>query len=365
MATRIQAAMDTANDTSANSSCGAISQSTTPPDGANYGINDGFYWEIGDENGIITDSASGLRAAGSVQPAGSSSTYYDRNSLLAVASASKWLYGSYVAETKANTSNWTFPAAYIPFLNFTSGYENMSDDSCSSAATVGDCLSTPNGLGISGAPDNGSQTAGDAGKFFYNSGHLEVFEGSDPAIFNSPPFTNGGSKTDDELASDVQTALANHGVNMSLMYASPNLAGGVVTTPADYAAFLQGLIRTNNPLNMRHFLKPTASDSYAVCTNPQTCASAVSSPLDHLQSWHYSITHWIEDDPTTGDGSYSSPGKFGFYPWVDSTFTYYGIVAREDPSDAAIGQPQTAPFYMSDQCGAAIRTAFMLGVKQP
>ena len=71
----------------------------------------------------------------------------------------------------------------------------------------------------------------------------------------------------------------------------------------------------------------------------------------------------LEDDPDTGDGAYSSPGKAGFYPWIDSTKTYYGMVARYDTNST--GTATTAPFYMSVVCGEAIRKAFTTGVVQP
>jgi hypothetical protein len=79
-------------------------------------------------------------------------------------------------------------------------------------------------------------------------------------------------------------------------------------------------------------------------------------------AWHYSYGHWVEDEPGTGDGAFSSPGKFGFYPWIDASKTYYGIVAREDLTPG--GTIQTAPYYQSALCGRAIRKALLTGVAQ-
>ena len=36
-----------------------------------------------------------------------------------------------------------------------------------------------------------------------------------------------------------------------------------------------------------------------------------------------------------GDGAFSSPGLFGFYPWIDAGKTYYGVLARYDPTGAS------------------------------
>ena len=68
------------------------------------------------------------------------------------------------------------------------------------------------------------------------------------------------------------------------------------------------------------------------------------------RSWHYSLGHWVEDDPAVGDGAFSSPGAFWFYPWIDQSKTYYGIVARKDHAGSAVD---------SVNCGREIRKAWM------
>ena len=40
-----------------------------------------------------------------------------------------------------------------------------------------------------------------------------------------------------------------------------------------------------------------ALGTHAVCTNPATCANAEFAPSPPGESWHYSIGHWVEDDP--------------------------------------------------------------------
>jgi hypothetical protein len=61
-----------------------------------------------------------------------------------------------------------------------------------------------------------------------------------------------------------------------------------------------------------------------------------------------------------GDGAFSSPGAFGFYPRIDASKTYYGILARETPTTPAPG----SAYYNSVQCGRMIRKAFMTGQPQ-
>ncbi len=360
---KIYAAQQTALNTSPSSSCGAIDQNKT-------GSDNGFYWEIGNAAGIISDTSMNLSASGSVQPAGTSGQNYTRTTSMLVESATKWVYASYLAETKAafNGTNWTMPSRYVPFLHFTSGYVNMADN-CNyiDTPTVQNCLDASNG----GNPPvkNGTRSGADVGLFDYDSGHMEVLEaGADPSLNG---YMTGGDNNVVALANEVTSALNGKNVTMNLTFATPITAGGIVTTPGDYALFLQGLIKSDTPLVMRYFLNPTASDPYAVCTNPYdtTCVDskgnplAVYAPLPGNVSWHYGLGHWIEDDPATGDGAYSSPGKGGFYPWIDSTRTYYGMVARYDT--ASTGTGTTAPFYLSVVCGEAIRKAFTTGVIQP
>ncbi len=88
-----------------------------------------------------------------------------------------------------------------------------------------------------------------------------------------------------------------------------------------------------------------------VCTLPQSCpGQALRSPV--RAAWHYSYAHWVEDAPG-GDGAFSSPGAFGFYPWIDSSKTYYGIVSR-----AGRARDGEGAGYASALCGHEIRRAF-------
>ncbi|MFX8824817.1 hypothetical protein ABTM64_19845, partial [Acinetobacter baumannii] len=83
------------------------------------------------------------------------------------------------------------------------------------------------------------------------------------------------------IANEIMSAFSAKGVAVNLSFDTPILAGGAQTTPGDYASFLQGMLRSNNPLVMRSLLRPTASDPYAVCTNPydKTCTTAAFSPV--------------------------------------------------------------------------------------
>jgi CubicO group peptidase (beta-lactamase class C family) len=153
-----------------------------------------------------------------------------------------------------------------------------------------------------------------------------------------------GAMDNAALAAELRAQL---GADIALGYTQPQLAGGVFTTPAAYAVFLRKLL--NRQLHMAGLL-----GSNPVCTNPLTCSAAVYTPIPMTESWHYALGHWVEDDPQVGDGAFSSPGAFGFYPWVDASKTYYGVVARQVLNG----------YLASANCGRLVRKAWLTGSTQ-
>jgi hypothetical protein len=95
--------------------------------------------------------------------------------------------------------------------------------------------------------------------------------------------------------------------------------------------------------------------THPVCTDPATCPKAKSSPAPLGEQWHHAIGHWVEDDPKVGDGSFSSAGKFGFYPWIDHDELYYGILPRRGQGDSE------RDGVRSTDCGRDIRKAWLNG----
>ena len=261
-----------------------------------------FYWSVGD--------ASGKQGDGSVGAAPPTAT-----TIMSIASASKLVYGAYVAEQRAGV----LTDGDVKFLTFTSGYTDFT--SCQPSDTVATCEA---------AGANGTYESANDGKFYYGGGHMEKHA-----------FDNGLAGADDAaLAGAVNTALGT-----SFAYSQPQPAGGIYTNADTYGTFLQRIVA--GQLRIGALL-----GTHPVCTNPHTCASAVYTPIP-AESDHYSIGHWVEDDPAAGDGAFSSPGAFGFYPWVDSGRTWWGIVARmARNSDEQEG-------VASMKCGRRIRAAWL------
>lgn len=275
-----------------------------------------FYWEVG--------NATQALASGSVNATGNATTY-TASTVMPIASASKWLYGAYVAERRGGA----LTAQDIEFLTFRSGYTSF--------AAIGDCFAGDTVAACVTRGDNDVQTAAHVGKFFYNGGHMQKH-----ASLAAPGMALGdmGSAA---LATELRRVLGNE---INLSFSQPQPAGGVRTSAGDYALFLRKLLRQELQLS-------PLLGAHKVCTNPATCADALSTPMTNGLDWHYSLGHWVEDDPDASDGAFSSAGAFGFYPWVDAGKAWYGIVARSDTAGSG---------NESADCGALIRAAWVSGV---
>lgn len=268
-----------------------------------------FHWSIGNASGALAEGRIGTNAP-------------TAQTVMPIASASKLVYGAYVAELRAGQ----LTAADVSLLNFTSGYTEF--DLCLANQTVAECQSYQGAL-----IKNGSLVPAHVGKFTYSGGHMQKHA------------------VDIGLGPDANAALAAHvaqglGGVFSFTYAQPQLAGGVQTSAAEYGKLLQRIV--GGQLRMRELL-----GLHAVCTNPATCPTAVSTPVPSTESWHYSIGHWVEDDPVVGDGAFSSAGAFGFYPWISADKQWWGVLARYD--SAGSGEDSVA-------CGRRIRAAWLSGV---
>jgi hypothetical protein len=282
-------------------------QATAEHSAACTGIGD-FYWEIGDAHGVRGSGSIGHR--------------YDAHKSLHIASASKWMFGSYVAQ---RVPEHIEPGSDIlRALEMQSGYVSLKFASCIFAATVGDCQTKR---------ENSMKTDSAIGKFWYNGGH-------DQKLAVDLGLGNLNRK---QFAEELKKEL---GSDLELEAGSPQPAGGLMTTPDSYARFLRKIM--SGDLRMHDFL-----GRYPVCTLPGTCAQAIESPVP--LAWHYSLNHWIEDDPQ-GDGAYSSPGAFGFYPWISGDRQWYGILARQSAQQKA--------YQSSVLCGQKLRKAWITGASQ-
>lgn len=288
-ATRIAAARQTA---AANAHCTAVSP---------------FYYELGDRNGAIITGSIGATYAATTQ--------------MNIASASKWLFGAYVAEVRGGVLSADDTRA----THMLAGYASMGSI-CGAASTVASCFAFGG---------NDTYTPAKLDRYNYDSGHFQKW-GVDNGM---------AAMTGTDVAAAYQATLG-----VTTTFNGPLLAGGAIMSAADYAVFLRRML--NSQLRIASLL-----GDQKTCTQPgAACPTADVSPIT-VEAWNYSVGHWVEDDPAAGDGAFSSAGAFGFYPWIDASKTYYGILAREDMTVGNNG-------YDSAQCGRLIRKAYVTGTAQ-
>jgi hypothetical protein len=271
-----------------------------------------FYWEVGGRDSRLVSGS---------ELAPGSTVAVKSNFPMSIASASKWIYGSYVAQLRGGQLSDTDRR----FLTLRSGYVSLR--SCQPTQTIDSCLATDG---------NGTYTPEFDGRFLYDGGHMQAHAS----------LIGLGGKTNTTLATAIRGQI---GTDVALSFSQPQVAGGAIMSPDAYALLLRKMLK--GQLKIAALL-----GSGAVCTNASTCGldRAVFAPLPATESWHYGAGHWVEDDPVMGDGAFSSPGAFGFYPWIDRSKSYYGVVARMAQNGA----------WPSVQCGRLIRKAWLSGVAQ-
>lgn len=291
---RVTAATETANT---NPACGLGE------------LPEGFYWEIGDRDGA--------KASGSV--VGNNTP--KPTQVITIASASKWIYSTYVLQKVGSVRD-----SDLPFLNFTSGYLSPpgADASCERGETVSQCA----------AKVSKNLTAID--KFFYNGGHFQYHAANIMGI---------GAMDQVQLTAEIISQLG----AFDFVYLQTNLAGGVNASASSYTAFLRRML-------LGEYVMSSNLGYKKVCASAACAAGFNLSPAPPDEAWNYSLGHWVEDDPVLGDGSFSSPGAIGFYPWIDATKTWYGVIARRAASTG--GQEGVR----SQRCGRLIRQAWVTGV---
>ncbi|MGD9598710.1 MAG: hypothetical protein AB7G76_00210 [Steroidobacteraceae bacterium] len=301
---------------------------------ANSGICDDarpFYWEIGGPGGGPIVSGQ----VGDSPP--------DRDTVVHLASASKWVLGTYVVQRYNGIPRGVSGAKIVQALNMRAGYTNLDDSLCvngsaeSESYTVADCFFDGDDDGSNSDHDEALEET-----FFYDSGHAQYAAATATLL-------NLGDRTTATLLAEVNSQL---NLGPTFAYAATNVSGGMQASAADYAVFLQKIMDGTYVIHDRLDFHPVDT----ACAEWWNCPGSPAGSVD----FHYSLHHWIEDNTTgtlpngkalaAGDGAFSSAGAFGFYPWISNDLLYYGIISRE--GESGVGGDSLV-------CGRAIRGAFL------
>jgi hypothetical protein len=310
-----------------------------------------FYWEVGDANGLLY-----ARQDEQGQP------HANRDQVIPIASASKWLYATYVVEP---ASGQTLNEASIARLSLSSDAVATHPASTDAGAITIVCNPT-NTVAQCAARQTRGGDDGQIHPFSYGGAHLQSLAGEDTVIRN-----------DDTLA--LGTAISNVlQLPGAFAYGQPALAGGVRTSPATYAAFLQKMLKGAQGQGNGYALGALLDADLVCAANPSPASSVPSSPYTQPNAWpegsvanspfpldepaQYGLGHWVES-ALTGTPGYSSPGSFGFYPSIDADKQIYVIVSYDDEVvDTAHGESTSEAYLDAMYCGRNVRRAWLSGV---
>lgn len=111
---------------------------------------------------------------------------------------------------------------------------------------------------------------------------------------------------------------------------NPRASGSATSSAVDYAEFLRAQLAGD-------FLGASLDTLIAERLSGVTIVSRPSTVEDNNVDWYYGLGLWRECDQPVWDASceslrrISSPGAFGWYPWIDLDEGYYAVLAMQEP----------------------------------
>lgn len=296
-----QAAVDTANT---SSSCTPLGN---------------FYWEIGNGTAPLFGFSRGSTvSAATVMP---------------IASASKWLYAGAYVQSRGYVN---LGAEEKKRLNFTSGFIEATQSLCKDAGTTVSVCYGP-------AYKDVSFRLVQHGLYSYGGGHMQKLALDDI-----------GARKGTGVASVMDWVNAQLGTSLPESDSDVAVAGGFSGSAAQYRVFLMKLL--NNQYELSSRLAADAVPAYP--GGPNVAFTPWTAPTQA----YYGLGHWLERELVNGAWTltgHSSPGAFGFYPWVSAARNRYMLLARA----RQLGADNEGE--KSRACAQAIRKAYELGVPQP
>ena len=251
---------------------------------------------------------------------------------IAVASASKLVSAMVVfrlieqnqlslESTTGQMLGWTGPKADITvrhLLSFTSGLEPEAACTANAALTLQECAATLASRAALALP---------ATRFDYGGAHLQVLG----AMAEKATGKTWNTIFQEQLA--VPMALSPQAGYYTFPRAesgqtNPLVAGGLRLTTAEYMHLLR-LAFHKGTTSGRSLISAARFDQQGV--EPYPGVTIGKSPMAEAGlPFHYSLDAWLEcATPAAGCSVISSPGAFGFTPWLDRNTGYYAGIAME------------------------------------
>ena len=215
-------------------------------------------------------------------------------------------------------------------LSFTAGFNTGPDDpSCvtDGSITLDDCARAFYDGGLAYAPGS---------TFYYGPAHLQV-AGRMAEVATQLDFA--------DLA--LLQLTIRFGLQSTLFLVpvgdNPRIGGGAVSSAADYGVLLQAILSGS-------YLSGVLEEMERDRTGPPVVVGSRPAAIDNNNvDFRYALGHWRECDQPLWNNSCdsrrvsSSPGAFGWNPWIDFDNGYYGIIAMREiqvdggsPTDATL-----------------------------
>jgi CubicO group peptidase (beta-lactamase class C family) len=275
---------------------------------------------------------------------------------IAIASASKWIAGVVLLDavargelsltsTTGQVLGWTGVAGTITLrhlLSFTSGMREEAACTLNAFSTLEACVASIAQQPMVAAPGT---------RYDYGSTHLHVAARMAEVATGRSWQQLVRERLTDPLGLPASVRFFTY-PGQSLGLTNPLVAGGMRASAHDYGKLL-GLIYHKGRLGNVTVATPALFDEQA--KEPYPSVVIGSSPA-RSQGWsfRYGLGAWLQcATPATGCASLSSPGAFGFTPWINRDAGYFATVAMEE----GLGTGATFGIALSVQLDPHIRTA--------
>ena len=258
--------------------------------------------------------------------------------------------------TTGQVLGWKGPQGAITLkqlLSFTSGLPPRDACTLRPGITLAECVNSLSKLKLVAAPGT---------RFDYGNTHLHVAARMAEVVT--------GKTWDAVFASELRAPL---GIGAQAVFytwprrpegtTNPLIAGGLQMTMNEYAKVLEleyhrGVYRGQRLIGDALFT--------AQATEPYPNAVIGDTPVGRIGlEYHYGLANWLECPPPAVDCPVqSSPGAFGFTPWVDRAGGYYAILGMDV---GGIGRTGVVKFsvQLAQQLRPMIREAIKAGSCTP
>jgi len=251
---------------------------------------------------------------------------------IAIASASKMVAGLTMLRlveqgfltldsTTGAVLGWTGPQGAITLrqlLSFTSGLPREAPCTLLAGITLAECVDLISRMTPVAPPGT---------RFDYGSTHLHVAARMAEVVTGQSWANVFGTQLKTPLGLPAEMTYYT-APRQALGTSNPLIAGGLRATMSEYARVLQ--LEFNRGVYQGNALISAALFD-AQATEPYPNATIGNSPfLNAGINFHYGLAAWLEcPPPAVNCNVLSSPGAFGFTPWVDRDGGYYAMLAME------------------------------------